>query len=95
MSCVSLLCLFEFVLFSFSKKYHAAKYTLVLLTNMKTETAIKVRLLQRSKSNIEMHAINLRKGTIYLLTSCNTEERIARDIYIHNSNKNYRKFIGF
>ena len=26
---------------------------------------------------------------IYLLTSCNTEERIAQNIYIHNSNKNY------
>ena len=25
---------------------------------------------------------------IYLLTSCNTEERIAQNIYIHNSNRN-------
>ena len=32
--------------------------------------------------------INLRKVTIYLLTSCNTEERIAQNIYIHNSNRN-------
>ena len=28
---------------------------------------------------------------IYLLTSCNTEERIAQNIYIHKSNKNYKK----
>ena len=28
---------------------------------------------------------------IYLLTSCNTEERIAQNIYIHNSNRNYKK----
>ena len=28
---------------------------------------------------------------IYLLTSCNTEERIAQNIYIHNSNENYKK----
>ena len=37
--------------------------------------------------------INLRKVTIYLLTSCNTEERIAQNIYIHNSNRNYKKLI--
>ena len=35
--------------------------------------------------------IYLRKVTIYLLTSCNTEERIAQNIYIHISNKNYKK----
>ena len=35
--------------------------------------------------------INLGKVTIYLLTSCNTEERIAQNIYIHNSNRNYKK----
>ena len=35
--------------------------------------------------------LNLRKVTIYLLTSCNTEERIVQKIYIHNSNKNYKK----
>ena len=35
--------------------------------------------------------MNLRKDTIYLLTSCNTEERIAQNIYIHNSNRNYKK----
>ena len=34
---------------------------------------------------------NLRKVKIYLFTSCNTEERIAQNIYIHNSNKNYKK----
>ena len=28
---------------------------------------------------------------IYLLTSCNTEERIAQNIYIRNSNRNYKK----
>ena len=28
---------------------------------------------------------------IYLLTSCNTEERIAQVIYIQNSNRNYKK----
>ena len=33
---------------------------------------------------------NLRKVTIYLLTSCNTEERIAQNIFIHNSNRNYK-----
>ena len=36
-------------------------------------------------------ATNLRKVKIYLLTSCNTEERIAQNIYIHNSNRNYKK----
>ena len=35
--------------------------------------------------------VYLRKVTIYLLTSCNTEERIAQNIYIHNSNRNYKK----
>ena len=35
--------------------------------------------------------LNLRKVTIYLLTSCNTEQRIAQNIYIHNSNRNYKK----
>ena len=35
--------------------------------------------------------IHLRKVTIYLLTSCNTEERIAQNIYIHNSYRNYKK----
>ena len=35
--------------------------------------------------------MNLRKVKIYLLTSCNTEERIAQNIYIHNSNRNYKK----
>ena len=34
------------------------------------------------------NTVNLTKVTIYLLTSCNTEERIAQNIYIHNSNKN-------
>ena len=34
---------------------------------------------------------HLRKVTVYLLTSCNTEERIAQNIYIHNSNRNYKK----
>ena len=28
---------------------------------------------------------------IYLLTSCNTEKRIAQNIYIHNSNRNIKK----
>ena len=28
---------------------------------------------------------------IYLLTSCNTEERIAQNIYIHNSNRSIKK----
>ena len=28
---------------------------------------------------------------IYLLTSCNTEERKAQNIYIHNSNRNIKK----
>ena len=34
---------------------------------------------------------SLRKVMIYLLTSCNTEERIAQNIYIHNSNRNIKK----
>ena len=28
---------------------------------------------------------------MYLLTSYNTEKRIAQNIYIHNSNRNYKK----
>ena len=36
------------------------------------------------------NAFFLRKVKIYLLTSCNTEERIAQNIYIHNSNRNYK-----
>ena len=35
-------------------------------------------------------ALILRKVMIYLLTSCNTEERIAQNIYIHNSNRNIK-----
>ena len=31
------------------------------------------------------------KSMIYLLTSCNTEERIAQNIYIHNSNRTYKR----
>ena len=31
------------------------------------------------------------KSTIHLLTSCDTEERIAQNIYIHNSNRNYKR----
>ena len=31
------------------------------------------------------------KSTIYLLISCNIEEKIAQNIHNHNSNKNYRK----
>ena len=30
------------------------------------------------------------KSTIYLLTFCNTEERMVQNIFIYNSNKNYR-----
>ena len=29
---------------------------------------------------------------INLLTSCNIEKKIAQNIYIHNSNRNYKKF---
>ena len=29
---------------------------------------------------------------IFLLISSNAEERIAQNIYIHNSNRNYKKF---
>ena len=32
----------------------------------------------------------LRKVTIYLLTSCNTKERIVQNIYIHNSIRNIK-----
>ena len=38
-----------------------------------------------------LYSLNLRKVMIYLLTSCNTEERIAQNIYIHNSNRNIKK----
>ena len=38
---------------------------------------------------------NLRKVMIYLLTSCNTEERIAQNIYIHNSNRSIKKKINY
>ena len=39
-----------------------------------------------------LNVLDLRKVTIYLLTSCNnTEERKAQNIYIHNSNRNYKK----
>ena len=31
------------------------------------------------------------KSKIYLLTSCNTEDRIAQNIYIHNSNRNCKR----
>ena len=31
------------------------------------------------------------KSMIYLLTSSDTEERIAQNIYIHNSNKNFKR----
>ena len=31
------------------------------------------------------------KTMIFLLTSCNTEKRIAKNIYIYNSNRNYKK----
>ena len=43
------------------------------------------------QSDVAKHLLeNLRKVTIYLLTSCNTEERIAQNIYIYNSNRNYK-----
>ena len=32
---------------------------------------------------------------IYLLTSSNTEERIAQNIYIHNLNRNYKKKFNY
>ena len=32
---------------------------------------------------------------IYLWTTCNTEERIAQNIYILNSNRNYKKKINY
>ena len=43
-------------------------------------------ILEYSPQIVNMY---LRKVTIYLLTSCNTEERIAQNIYIHNSNRIY------
>ena len=42
-------------------------------------------------ADLTLNELNLRKVTIYLLTSCNTEERIAQSIYIHNLNRNYKK----
>ena len=44
---------------------------------------------------VSIRDANLRKVTIYLLTSCNTEERIAQNIYIHNSNRYYKKKINY
>ena len=41
--------------------------------------------------NVRRQIINLTKVTICLLSSCNTEKRIAQNIYIQNSNKNYTK----
>ena len=48
-------------------------------------------LLHSTQSSFTKYFLHLRKVTIYLLTSCNTEERIAQNIYIHNSNRNYKK----
>ena len=48
-------------------------------------------LLMQYKHRILEKYLNLRKVMIYLLTSCNTEERIAQNIYIHNSNRNIKK----
>ena len=31
---------------------------------------------------------------IYLLTSCNTEKRLAQNIYVHDSNRNYKKIVA-
>ena len=42
-----------------------------------------------------LDSMNLTRVTIYRLTSCNTEERIAQNIYIHNSNRNYKKKINY
>ena len=41
------------------------------------------------KTEIKKKALN--KNTIYLLIFCNSEERIAQNIYIQNSNKNLNK----
>ena len=59
------------------------KPTLANVTEIKT---------QKNKTNqpVEIPQ-DLRKVKICLLTSCNTEERIAQNIYIHNSNRNYKK----
>ena len=51
-----------------------------------------ILLFQIKKKRLSKHSIGLTKVMIYLLNSCNTEERIAQNIYIHNSNKNYKKF---
>ena len=52
--------------------------------------ANRFRLLKFNK-NFLTTIFYLRKVKIYLLTSCNTEERIAQNIYVHNSNRNYKK----
>ena len=48
-------------------------------------------MVQKTTSLPKLNNMSLRKVTIYLLTSCNIEERIAQNIYIHNSNRNYKK----
>ena len=60
---------------------------------IKSDYRIKLLLeLLTSQFNFnELYKLNLRKVTIYLLTSCNTKVRIAQNIYIHNSNRNYKK----
>ena len=51
----------------------------------------KLQQFCKDKKCFYINSQNLRKVTIYLLTSCNTEERIAQNIYIRNSNRNYKK----
>ena len=50
-------------------------------------------LKQREKIFVQeiTSMLNLTKVMIYLLTSCNAEVRIAQNIYIHKSNRNYKK----
>ena len=63
---------------------------------MKSKFCIKSELAktcfcQKFTFKNEQICINLTKVMIYLLTSCNTEEQIALNIYIHNSNGDYIK----
>ena len=66
------------------KSTQRVKLDNILLANKKKKTYTEFHY-------IILRFLNLRKVTIYLLTSCNTEERIAQNIYIHNSNRNYKK----
>ena len=43
------------------------------------------------KSEVAIEKANNTNNAVMSLTSCNAEERIAQNIYIHNSNRIYKK----